>query len=107
SYLGDDVLPRAKKARGVLAYLCLTPGARASRTRMATLLWDRVSANRARGSFSQALFELTSALGPLAEELVSNAQATVRLNINVCWIDALALMKSPYADPTTRGDLAV
>ena len=28
SYLGDDVLPRAKKARAVLAHLCLTPGAR-------------------------------------------------------------------------------
>jgi DNA-binding SARP family transcriptional activator/TolB-like protein len=107
SYLGEDVLPRAKKAHAVLAHLCLTPGARASRTRMATLLWDRVSANRARGNFSQALFELTSAMGPLAGELISTAQATVRLNIDVCWIDALALMKSPYADPTTRGDLAV
>jgi DNA-binding SARP family transcriptional activator len=107
SYLGDDVLPRAKKARAVLAHLCLTPGARASRTRIATMLWDRVSANQARGSFSQALHELTSAMGQLAGELISTAQATVRLNIDVCWIDALALMKSPYADPTTRGDLAV
>src|ERR1700736_5798320 len=107
SYLGDDVLPRAKKARAVLAHLCLSPGARAPRTRIATMLWDRVSANRARGNFSLALFELTSAMGPLAGELISTAQATVRLNIDVCWIDALALMKSPYADPTTRGDLAV
>ncbi|HYK81468.1 MAG TPA: hypothetical protein VEU95_17660, partial [Micropepsaceae bacterium] len=40
SYLGDDVLPRAKKARAVLAHLCLTPGARTSRTRIATMLWD-------------------------------------------------------------------
>jgi DNA-binding SARP family transcriptional activator len=107
SYLGDDVLPRAKKARAVLAYLCLAPGARASRTRMATMLWDRVSANRARGNFSLALFELNSAMGALAGELISTAQATVRLNTDVCWIDALALMKSPYADPTTRADLAV
>ncbi|MBV9556730.1 MAG: hypothetical protein JO254_06590 [Pseudolabrys sp.] len=107
SYLGDDVLPRAKKARAVLAHLCLTPGARVSRTRMATLLWDHVSANRARGSFNLALFELTSAMGPLAGELISTAQATVRLNLDVCWIDALALMNAPYADPATRGDLAV
>lgn len=107
SYLGDDVLPRARKARAVLAHLCLAPGARASRTRMATLLWDRVSANRARGSFNLALFELTSAMGALAGELVSTAQATVRLNTDVCWVDALALMKAPYADPATRGDLAV
>jgi len=107
SYLGDDVLARGKKARAVLAHLCLSPGARVPRTRIATMLWDRVSSNRARGSFNQALFELTSAMGPLAGELISTAQATVRLNIDVCWIDALALMKAPHADPTTRGDLAV
>jgi DNA-binding SARP family transcriptional activator/TolB-like protein len=107
SYLGDDVLPRAKKTRAVLAHLCLTPGARVSRTRLATLLWDRVSANRARGNFSLALHELTSAMGPLARELMATTQASVRLNVEACWIDALALMKAPYADPTTRGDLAV
>jgi len=28
SYLGDEVLPHAKKARAALGYLCLTAGAR-------------------------------------------------------------------------------
>jgi len=107
SYLGDDVLPRAKKARAALAYLCLTPGARASRTRIATTLWDRVSANQARASFRHALFEVTSAMGPLDAELLAPAQASVRLNAELCWIDALALVKSPYSDPATRADLAV
>src|SRR5215470_10721459 len=107
SYLGDDVLPRAKKARAALGYLCLNPGARTSRTRLATMLWDRVSADQARTSFRQALRELTAAMGPLAAELISAGRATVRLDTDVCWIDALALMKSPYSDPTTRADLAV
>jgi DNA-binding SARP family transcriptional activator/TolB-like protein len=107
SYLGDDVLPRAKKARAALGYLCLTPGARISRTRLAIMLWDRVSADQARTSLRQALFDLTSAMGPLASELISTGQASVSLNTDVCWIDALALMKSPYSDPTTRADLAV
>jgi DNA-binding SARP family transcriptional activator/Tfp pilus assembly protein PilF len=107
SYLGDDVLPRAKKARAALAYLCLTPGGRVSRTRIATLLWDRANSNQARGSFSLALFELTSAMGPLAAELISRGRASVRLNTEVCWIDALALVKSPYSDDSTRADLAV
>jgi DNA-binding SARP family transcriptional activator len=106
SYLGDDVLPRAKKARAALGYLCLTPGSRVSRTRLATMLWDRVSADQARASFRQALSELTCAMGPLASELISTAQATVRLNTDVCWIDALALVKSPYSDESTRADLA-
>ena len=107
SYLGDDVLPRAKKARAALGYLCLAPGARAARTRLATMLWDRVSADQARTSFRQALFDITSVMGQLALELISTGQATVGLNTGLCWIDALALVKSPYSDATTRGDLAV
>jgi DNA-binding SARP family transcriptional activator len=107
SYLGDDVLPRSKKARAALAYLCLTRGARESRTRLATMLWDRVNANRARGNFNMALSELTSAMGPLAAELIATARATVRVNTDFCWVDALALLKSPYSDPATRADLAV
>src|ERR1700736_4387097 len=55
SYLGDDVLPRAKKARAALGYLCLAPGARVSRTRLASMLWDRVGGDQARTSFRQAL----------------------------------------------------
>jgi DNA-binding SARP family transcriptional activator len=106
SYLGDDVLPRAKKARAALGYLCLAAGARVSRTRIASMLWDRVSAEQARTSFRQALFDLTLATGPLAGELISVGQSTVRLNTDACWIDALALMKSPYSD-STRADLAV
>jgi DNA-binding SARP family transcriptional activator len=107
SYLGDDVLPRAKKARAALGYLCLYPGARMSRTRIATTLWDRASADQARASFRQALSDLTSAMGPLAAEMISTARATVGLNTDLCWIDALALVKSPYSDPATRADLAV
>jgi DNA-binding SARP family transcriptional activator/TolB-like protein len=106
SYLGDDVLARAQKARAALGYLCLTPGGRVSRTRIAAMLWDRVSANHARSNFCRALFELASAMGPLAPEMLSRARGTVRLS-KLCWIDALALVKSPYSDPATGADLAV
>jgi len=107
SYLGDDVLARAQKARAALGYLCLTPGGRVSRTRIAAMLWDRVSANHARSNFCRALFELASAMGPLAPEMLSRARGTVRLSTELCWIDALALVKSPYSDPATGADLAV
>ena len=107
SYLGDDVLTRAQKARAALGYLCLTPGGRVSRTRIAAMLWDRVSANHARSNFCRALFELASAMGPLAPEMLSRARGTVRLSTELCWIDALALVKSPYSDPATGADLAV
>jgi DNA-binding SARP family transcriptional activator/TPR repeat protein len=106
SYLGDDVLPRAKKARAALAYLCLTFGAPVPRSRLASMLWDRVSAAQARTSFRQALSELTAAMGPLGAELISTGRATVRLNTNACWVDALALLETSSSH-SSRADLAV
>jgi DNA-binding SARP family transcriptional activator len=70
------------------------------------MLWDRVSAAQARTSFRQALSELISAMGPLASELISTGRATVRLNTNACWIDALALLESSSSH-SSRADLAV
>lgn len=106
SYLGDDVLPRAKKARAALGYLCLASGARVPRARIASMLWDRVSAAQARTSFRQVVSELTSALGLLAPELISTGRASIHLNTDMCWIDALALLASSSSD-STRTDLAV
>jgi DNA-binding SARP family transcriptional activator len=106
SYLGEDVLPRAKKARAALGYLCLSFGARVPRARIASMLWDRVSAAQARTSFRQVLGELISAMGPLAPELIATGRATVRLNTDLCWVDALALLASSSSD-STRSDLAV
>src|ERR1700730_7338606 len=70
SYLGDDVLPRAKKARAALAYLCLAHGGRAPRSRIASLLWDRVSVAQVRTNLRQAIFDLNAAMGSLAAELI-------------------------------------
>jgi DNA-binding SARP family transcriptional activator len=106
SYLGDDVLPRARKARAALGYLCLACGARVPRARIASMLWDRVSAAQARTSFRQVVSELTSALGPLAAELISTGRASIHLNTDLCWIDALAL-STPSSSDSTRTDLAV
>jgi len=70
------------------------------------MLWDRVSDDQARTSFRQALAELTFALGPFATELISTGRATIRLNIDACWIDALALLESSYSE-SRPSDLAV
>src|SRR5499427_10940675 len=64
SYLGDDILPRGKKARALLAYLCLAAGAKVPRIRLARLLWDRASDELARGSLRHALLEVRAAMGP-------------------------------------------
>jgi DNA-binding SARP family transcriptional activator len=106
NYLGDDVLPRAKKARAALGYLCLAFGTRVPRARIAAMLWDRVSDAQARTSFRQVVSELTSSMGCLSPELISTGRASVRFNTDACWIDALALLESSQSD-MQRSDLAV
>jgi TolB-like protein len=106
SYLGDDILPRGKKARALLAYLCLACGAKVPRIRLARLLWDQVSDELARGSLRHALLDVCAAMGPLAGELISTGRASIRLNADACWIDAAALLESSSSD-AVRGDLAL
>jgi TolB-like protein/cytochrome c-type biogenesis protein CcmH/NrfG len=103
SYLGDDILPRGKKARALLAYLCLAAGTKVPRLRVARLLWDQASDQLARGSLRHALLEVCAALGPFAEELISAGRATLRLDARASWIDAVALLESP---DSVRSDLA-
>ena len=92
TYLGANVLPRGKKARAILGYLSVISGGRVSRSRLASMLWDRASDAQARSSFRGALHELSLAMGPLADELISADRETVRLNAKVCWIDATAVL---------------
>ncbi|HXW23125.1 MAG TPA: tetratricopeptide repeat protein [Xanthobacteraceae bacterium] len=106
SYLGDDILPRGKKARALLALLCLASGEKLPRIRLARMLWDQASDELARGSLRHALLEVCAALGPLAAELISTGRATIRLDANACWIDAVALRESSAPD-SERADLAL
>jgi DNA-binding SARP family transcriptional activator/Tfp pilus assembly protein PilF len=99
TYLGADILPRGKKARAILGYLSLIAGQRIPRARLAAMLWDRTPDAQARSSFRQALHELLLAMGPLANELISANRETIKLNANLCWIDAAAILA---ADTTSE-----
>src|SRR6187549_2411130 len=80
TFVGENVLPRGRKARAVLGCLCLAAGARVPRSRLAATLWDRVPDIQGRASFRQAFRELIVALGPLADELISSDRESVSLN---------------------------
>jgi DNA-binding SARP family transcriptional activator/Tfp pilus assembly protein PilF len=97
TYLGADILPRGKKASAILGYLALTGGERVSRSRLASMLWDRTPDAQARSSFRQALHELSLAMGPLWNELISSDRETLKLNSNLCWIDASAVLATNTA----------
>lgn len=107
SYLGDNVLPRGRKARAVLGCLCLAAGAPVPRNRLAAMLWDRVPDFQGRASFRQAFRELVVAFGPLADDLMSADRETIRLNTSLCWVDALAVLAPEQAARNSpRSDLA-
>jgi DNA-binding SARP family transcriptional activator/Tfp pilus assembly protein PilF len=107
TYLGTDVLPRGKKARAILGYLSLTAGQRVPRARLAAMLWDRVPDTQARSSFRQALHELLLAMGPLANELISADRETIKLNANLCWIDAAAILAAETtSESLSRSELS-
>jgi hypothetical protein len=40
SYLGKSILPRSRKAKAALAFMCLAPDRQLSRARLAAILWD-------------------------------------------------------------------
>jgi DNA-binding SARP family transcriptional activator len=107
TYLGDDILPRGRKARAILACLGLACGARVPRARLAAMLWDRVPDEQAKKSLRQSLRELICTMGPLAGELMSVNRETLRLNPNLCWIDAVALLAPQTGmSNSLRSDLA-
>jgi len=101
TWLGQDVLPGSRKARALMAFLCVNAGSAVSRYRVAGMLWDRVPKSQANASFRQALRQLTVALEPLAEELILLSRDTIRLEASACWIDARAVL-APET-PSTRG----
>lgn len=91
TYTGDDLLPRSRRARFMFAYLCLARGKPVSRMRIATLLWDHVPEAQARASLRQALSELVSPRTSV-EKLVTVTRETLALDVEKCWIDALAVL---------------
>src|ERR1700693_1317041 len=108
TYLGDNILPHGKRARAVLGYLCLAAGEHVSRAHLAGLLWDRVPDAAARTNLRQALRELSLTFGGFAKELITTSRDIIRLNVDACWIDALAaLALDPSALDSRHGDLEV
>jgi DNA-binding SARP family transcriptional activator/TolB-like protein/Tfp pilus assembly protein PilF len=93
TYLGSNILPHGSRARALLGYLCLAGGVHVSRARLSGLLWDRVSERSARANLRQALRELSSTFGKFSDELIISGRDILRLNIDLCWIDALALLE--------------
>ena len=91
---GADFLPRGRKTRGLLAYLCLAQGERISRGRLVGLLWDRSGDAQARMSLRQSLSELNSTVNRHVSGLVEIGRDSVRIDVRKCWVDVLAILEA-------------
>lgn len=87
---GNDVLAASRKARALLAYLALNLGQWVPKSRIAKLLWDRVSEQQGRASLRGALHELSRAMGPLFLLAMETERERLRLVSKTVWVDALA-----------------
>jgi len=83
---GRDVTPRSAKARGLLAYIALSPAGIAPRAKLAGLLWGE--SMTAMASLRQAVKEIRNATVGL--EVFAADHHSLRLDLERVWVDVLA-----------------
>jgi DNA-binding SARP family transcriptional activator/tetratricopeptide (TPR) repeat protein len=95
---GNDLLPRVRKTRAVLAILALAAPRPVPRSQLTALLWSRREAAQARGSLRQATHELRMALGPVGGMLRTEA-AYLALSDDGLQVDARQILLATPAQP--------
>ena len=93
---GRDVLPRARKSQALLGMLALSPEG-SPRSRLATLLWDRVEPDQARNLLRGAVHELRYSLQPVGGDLILATRERLSLQRSGILIDAEEMFR-PRAD---------
>jgi len=93
---GNELTPRTRKARALLAVLALSSRP-SSRERLADLLWSNRGAEQARSSFRQAVFELRH-LDNGGAAVTSPVRDTVSLNVELVTTDLWAIRKAAEVD---------
>jgi TolB-like protein/DNA-binding SARP family transcriptional activator/Tfp pilus assembly protein PilF len=84
----------ARKARALLAYLAVAPRQRASRERLASLLWgDRVGDPQARQSLRQSLVVLRQELAPLGADPFLVEADEIALKPGLVQVDAVTFAR--------------
>ncbi|MCC2662815.1 MAG: transcriptional activator protein [Geminicoccaceae bacterium] len=85
---GRDVTPRSSKARGLLAYLALSPEGAAPRAKVASLLWGESMA--AMASLRQAVKEIRNRTAEAGLDVFAADHRSLRLDLEQVLVDVLA-----------------
>ena len=90
---GQDLTPKSRKSRAILAMLAVAPRGSRSRVWLRDKLWSDRGEDQASASLRQALLDIRSALGPAAAHLVSADKHTVSLDLASLQIDVIEALK--------------
>jgi TolB-like protein/DNA-binding SARP family transcriptional activator len=102
---GTPVSVTSRKNRALVAILALSPGQRATRERLAGLLWGDRGDTQARDSLRQAIAVLRKELGELDAHILNARGDLIELNsasISVDAVDLLSAAGDPGADGLRR-----
>ncbi len=91
---GDDRLPKQRRSRALLAVLALSAPHPVPRALLTNLLWSRRDPAQARASLRQCVHEVKDAFGGLPASLLRADRASLALDLDVVWVDALEVAAS-------------
>jgi TolB-like protein len=89
---GEKAALSGKRERALLSYLALSPGCRASRRKLASLLWGDVSDDTALDNLRTSVWRLRRALGDADHRVIRSDGEDIALNAGLFNIDALAFL---------------
>ena len=95
---GQDILPRGRKSRALLAVLAMAAPHPVLRAQLTGMLWSQRDPMQARASLRQALHELQAALGPDAAGLLIADRSHVVLRADGMWCDVAAFLHPTPTD---------
>ena len=90
----ENILPKRRKARAMLAYIAMASPRPVPRGRFAELLWSRRAQEQARSSLRQEIYWVLDALTPAETEVVVVTRDHLSLRPGVAWIDAQEVMQA-------------
>lgn len=90
---GDDLTPKSRKSRAIMAMLAVAPRGSRSRVWLRDKLWSDRAEDQASASLRQALLDIRTALGPKAARALTADKHTVSLDLEIVHVDALEAAK--------------
>ncbi len=87
---GNDITPRIRKSRAVIAVLALAAPRPVLRDDLAALLWSRRDRDQGRASLRQCVHELQALLGGLGRSVLEADRNLLLLRSDAVWIDVRA-----------------